>query len=73
MDQITTVRYLPDAEFYEAVHGTTLWVMKKQLESAVGDETIRQMLVRVDQPVNVQEFRTLAGSQDLRVIQKVVV
>lgn len=73
MDLVTTVHHFPDAEFYEAVHGTTLWVMQQQLDGTVGDEAIRQMLVGVNQPMDVQEFRTLAGSEDLWVIQKMVI
>ena len=73
MDLITTIRYLPDAEFYEAVYGLTLWAMQQQLDGAGRDEPVREVLVRVDQPMDVQEFRTLAGSEDLRVIQKMVV
>jgi hypothetical protein len=69
MDLVAVLHFHPDSEFYEALYGPTMR-MQKSSHRECRNEPVSQVLVAVDQPVDVQEFRTLAGSKDLRVLRK---
>jgi len=73
MDLIAALHWHPDAEFYQGLYGG----LEPCVTAEVGDsfrwnEPIKQVPIAVDQPMYVEEFRTLAGSNDLRVLVEVI-
>jgi len=74
MNLIAAVYFGPNVEFYEALYGEAVRELVRDQggDDFCSDEAIGQKMVAVDQRMNVEEFRTLTGSDDLRVLREIL-